>query len=219
MLLAFPLILATACGDPAVNSSFEGKPLTSLAGVVCGGEVKTTPRMPLVGILWKNDVARLSKPGSDASPIMGMTPVRFQLDLFDGAPSEMLTPYKAAGGSVEAEIGFAILFDDVNQDGVYSNAGEPGGDVLLGLAWDRVVLFSKAPDATPAARAELAPYAFMNPEALKEGYQVAEGICDDNGAPTATLNLLDSGSAHIYVLDTPGQIPAEAPKGSCVRFF
>jgi len=72
----------------------------------------------------------------------------------------------------------------------------------------------------------MAPYSFTNPEALKTGFQIAEGICDADGQPMAmqdassALHLLDHrASAHIYVLDRPGELPAQNPKGSCVRFF
>jgi hypothetical protein len=215
-------LLVSACGDPAVNASFEGNPLSTLDGVVCGGEVKTTPRLPLVGVLWKNDVQKISRPGADATPIENLSPIRFQLDMFTKPPEDMLGAYKANDHAVQAEIGFAILFDDVNSDGVYSK----DADTLLGVAWDRVILYSAAGATSAGPGGDAAPYTFTNPEALKPGFQLASGVCDANGDPiampdsTSALQLLTArDSAHIYVLETPNQIPAEGPKGSCVRFF
>jgi len=141
-----------ACGDPAVNAGFEGNPLASIDGVVCGGVVKTTPRIPLVGVLWKKDIEKISKPSATSTPIEVLSPIRFRLDMFEAPPAEMLSPYKTSDRPVQAEIGFAILFDDVNGDGVYSNAGTAGGDVLLGMAWDRVILFSQSAASAGAGR-------------------------------------------------------------------
>jgi hypothetical protein len=217
------LALGSACGDPAVNAGFEGQPLATLDGVVCGGEVKLMPRIPRVGVLWKKDIEKTSRPSAQSTPIELLSPIRFRLDLFDAPPSEMLSAYKASDRTVQAEIGFAILFDDVDGDRVYSSEG---GDVLLGVAWDKVILYCASESQGIASSDPMAPYTFTNPDALKPGFQMAEGICDASGNPIAAsdassaLHLLDRrASAHIYMLEKPGVIPADGPAGSCVRFF
>jgi hypothetical protein len=180
------LALLPACGDPLAPGDFLGTPRVHLAGTIKGNPGYTgTPARPRMGVLWS--VGGLGPDGGGdgdgglSSAVSTSFPTQFQLDLFD-APEQLPTDVDPLAGPL-AGVGFGrlVVIDDVDGDGWFSFRGGALAppDLFIGAGPKHLILFVRRLGAPGEALRQV----IANPERLTTGYQVARGLCGQDGEP------------------------------------
>jgi hypothetical protein len=165
------VILIGACGDPAVDGSYEGEARFELDGLVCAIGKMPSPTTA-IGVMWTTIGADASRSGTRAGEAQTIDtralPADFHVSLFDTPPAGFSTAIESERGVLDVAIGIPYLFDDLDGDGTL----EPQREPVLGVARGQFVLHSTL--ALPSATTDV-PLAV---EGAPDGWGVGKAICD-----------------------------------------
>jgi hypothetical protein len=165
------VVLVGACGDPAVDGSYEGEARFELDGLVCAiGEMHSPTTA--IGVMWTTlaaDATRADTLAGEAQTIdTRALPADFHVSLFDAPPGGFSTAIHSEIGVLDIAIGIPILFDDLDGDGTLAPDREP----VLGVARGQFVMHTELAPAGIAADVALAA------ERVPSGWSVGKAICD-----------------------------------------
>lgn len=166
------VLLAGACGDPAVDGTYEGEARFELNGLVCAiGEMHSPTTS--IGVIWTtlaNDGTRLDTLTGETHAIdTRALPADFSMSLFDAPPGGFSTAIHSEIGVLDIAIGIPILFDDLDGDGEFASESEP----VLGASRGQFLL-----------NTELAPAGVTSDVALSavripSGWSIGQAVCDE----------------------------------------
>jgi hypothetical protein len=170
-----------ACGDPAVDGTYEGKAELEMHGLICAiGKMDSSTTA--LGVAWTTlapDATRLhTLPGETDSVDARKLPANFDMPLYDKPPAGAVTTI----GGYDVSIGIPFMFDDLDGDGVFSEETEP----LLGVSRGQVVLYSSVATSDGGVPLELT--------APPLGWSVGKLVCDDSGTQLVGVDLVATDS-------------------------
>lgn len=169
-LVVASLAVLAACGDPAVDGTYEGEPRLELDGLVCAvGNMDATTALGVAWTVLGDDGRAIDVVPGEAQPIdAGLLPAEFRVSLFELPPIDVATAIVGDDGVVaNVAVGVPILFDDLDGDGAWQVA-EP----VLGASRGQVILYGGASEAGSDAALEL--------EGIPNGYALGKARCADD---------------------------------------
>lgn len=232
---ALLLSVLAGCGDPLAEGDYLGSPMTILQGrALAGSGQDPAPVRPHVGLVWPR-LSGFPSPRVGCDPIDdgdldegpsffaagaridAVFPSTFHIELYDPPPPAALGSYRDCEGALDGRmaVAFVLAFDDLDDDGTFSEESVNGGvDRPIGYSDRHMVIYVDVPPRPGSFAWE---HVFLNPEAATRGYHVVEGVCADLEEPLDRIRVLGA-SEPLEVIVTPVDDDTEV-EPHCLNFL
>ena len=205
------VLVLCACGDPIAPGDFIGQPRMEIEGIISGDQAPLDISRPSFGILWKWFDAEDQK--WTLGPITAVPassfPAHFTAAIYDLPPAGATNSYSSSGGTVGADVGCPVIFDDRDGDGVFFAA-----DQLIAVSWRHLIVYVRE---QPSADTPGLPIQLVG--GLRPGYRLMEGVCHDNGDFDLLQPVAPTTQADIRFIKGTGTLAEQRPDDACIRSF